>query len=154
MKKSNSNSLFLSINAIYEVEIILILGSLLTLPNVYNCSKYISCEYSSKTDALMDKDVKSLACYKCGKESNILIPWFWSNPRLYCAIGRCNEHGLLDGKIRIKKKDCTNKIYVVKTISSTDEQGYEKIMARQNNIREKRREKRFRKKHQIRGFYC
>ena len=112
-----------------------------------NCSKYISCEYSSKTDALMDKDVRSLACYKCGKESNILVPWFWSNPRLYCAIGRCNEHGLLDGKIRIKKKDCTNKIYVVKTIASTDEQGYEKVLARQNNIREKRREKRFRKKH-------
>ena len=41
----------------------------------------------------------------------------------------------------------TNKIYVVKTISSTDKEGYDKIKVRQDNIREKRREKRYRKKH-------
>jgi inhibitor of KinA sporulation pathway (predicted exonuclease) len=117
------------------------------LLNYDNCSKYISCEYKSKVDALEDDDVKSFNCYQCGKKAQILIPWFWSNPRLYCAIGRCNDHGLLDGKIRIKKKDCTNKIYVVKTITSTDEEGYDKIKVRQNNIREKRREKRYRKKH-------
>ena len=38
-------------------------------------------------------------------------------------------------------------IYVIKTISSTDNEGYEKIKIRQNNIREKRRKKRYRKKH-------
>ena len=117
------------------------------LLNYDNCSKYISCEYKSKTEAMLDNDVKSFKCYKCNKDASILIPWFWSNPRLYCAIGCCEKHGLLDGKIRIKKKDCTNKIYVVKTISSTDKEGYEKIKIRQDNIREKRREKRYRKKH-------
>ena len=54
---------------------------------------------------------------------------------------------MLDGKIRIKKKESTNKVYVVKTISSTDNDGHEKIKLRQNSIREKRREKRYRKKH-------
>lgn len=109
-------------------------------------SKYISCEYSSKTEALKDKDVRAFKCYKCGKDVDIKIPWFWSNPRLYCSIGECKEHGLLEGKIRIKKKDNTSRLYVVKTISSTDEEGYQKFKDRQDTIRLKRREKRARKK--------
>lgn len=74
------------------------------------------------------------------------IPWFWSNPRLYCGIAECEKHGLLEGKIRIKKKDNTSKIYVVKTITETDEDGLRKIQSRQDAIRSKRREKRARKK--------
>ena len=75
-----------------------------------------------------------------------MIPWFWSNPRLYCAVAECKEHGLLEGKIRIKKKDNISKIYVVKTIASTDEEGCKKFKSRQDTIRMKRREKRARKK--------
>ena len=111
-----------------------------------NCSKFISCEYSTKTEAMKDQDIQSLKCYICGKETEPVIPWFWSNPRLFCGLGQCKEHGYMDGKIRIKKKDSTNKIYVVKTITSADEEGYKKLLERQNSIREKRREKRYRKR--------
>ncbi len=109
-------------------------------------SKYISCEHTSKIEALQDEDIRSFKCFKCNKEAKMRIPWFWSNPRLYCGIAECEEHGLLEGKIRIKKKDNTSKIYVVKTITGTDEEGLSKIQKRQDAIRSKRREKRARKK--------
>ena len=50
-------------------------------------SKYISCEYNSKTEALKDEDVREFKCYKCSKNVDIKIPWFWSNPKLYCSVG-------------------------------------------------------------------
>lgn len=100
-------------------------------------SKYISREFLSKNDAMADKRVISTTCYKCGKSCRKKIRWFSCNSKIYYSLAFCPTHGYLKGKLRIKKSD-NDSFFVVKTIKLTDEEGADKIRARQLDIRKKR----------------
>lgn len=106
-------------------------------------SKFVSREFENKSDVLKDKRINSTICYKCGKKVRKKIRWFSDNSKTYYCLACCDEHGLLKGKIKLKKSEDEN-VFAVKILSLTDNQGADAIKARQNAIRKKRREKRAR----------
>jgi len=108
-------------------------------------SKYISCEYNTRDELMDDNDIKTVKCFKCGNIAHKKVNWFCSNVKVYACVCECNTHGLILSKVHIKKTD-NGKIYAIKTVRPTDENGLKKVMDRQKLIREKRREKRGRKK--------
>ena len=105
-----------------------------------NYSKFVSKEFETKNDAIKDRVVSSTICYKCGKKARKKIRWFSDNAKLYYCLSLCPEHGLLKGKIRMKKS-VNDKYFVVKTLKLTDETGASKIKQRQLDIRAKRKKK-------------
>ena len=80
-------------------------------------------------------------CEKCDKPVKVLIDWFSDSGRTYYCLGKCKKHGFVKGRIRIKKIDEFS-FFAIKILKSTDKDGAKKIVEKQNNIREKRREKR------------
>lgn len=104
-------------------------------------SKYVSCGYESKDDMMKDKDILSLVCHKCNKKCHKKIRWFSGNTKTYYALGICNEHGYIKGKLRVKQAE-NGLFYVIKTCKHVDEEGAERIKGKQLLLREKRRQKR------------
>jgi inhibitor of KinA sporulation pathway (predicted exonuclease) len=106
-----------------------------------NYSKYISREFEDKFAAMGDKEVISTRCYICGCKTKRKIPWFTTNGKHYYTIVNCHEHGMIKGKIRLRKS-ANNKIYVEKTMKQVDDKAVDELMERRNIVRENRREKR------------
>ncbi|MEE1113599.1 MAG: 3'-5' exonuclease [Eubacterium sp.] len=109
---------------------------------IYNgYSKYISREFANKEEAMLDTEVVSTYCCRCGRKTRKKVRWFSVNSRNYYAVSVCPEHGLLKGKIRMKHTD-EDKVYVVKTIKISNELEAEEIRRKKEELREKRRRKR------------
>lgn len=112
-------------------------------------SKYVSCIFSSKEDAMKEKSVAEMKCYECGRMLRKKIRWFTPNQKIYYGLAICPEHGYLKGKIRMKRVD-ESQVYAVKTLKLTDEEGAKKISYRKDEVLKKRaqrsREKRRRLK--------
>lgn len=104
-------------------------------------AKYISREFSSKEDAMSNRDVTATKCYKCGKTAHKKIRWFSSNQKNYFCLCYCNEHGYMKGKIRLKKTETSN-IFVVRTLKLVSEEQSLEVKARQEELRRRRRERR------------
>ncbi|MDE6026378.1 MAG: exonuclease domain-containing protein [Lachnospiraceae bacterium] len=107
--------------------------------------EHITRVFEDKTEALSDKELLTIRCYKCGKKTSKKIKWFVNSQNTYACVGRCWYHGLVAGRIRFKQtKD--GKVFAIKTMLPTDKVGMENIRDRQNELREKRQEKRHIKK--------
>ena len=115
--------------------------------NVY---EYITRDFSSKQAALDDKEVSNIRCYKCNKKTSKKIKWFSNSPSSYICVGRCWHHGYFCGKIRFKPLN-DNRYYVIKTIKPINKEGIEAIKYKQEDIREKRKEKRHTKSNKKRN---
>lgn len=111
-----------------------------------NYMEHISREFSNKFEAMEDKELLTIRCYRCGKKTNKRIPWFASSPNSYSCVGKCWYHGLVLGKIRFKQARDGN-IFAIKTMVPTDKKGMENIRQRQDDLRIKRQIKRHNKKH-------
>lgn len=110
-----------------------------------NYCEYISVPYANKKQAMEDKKISTLHCYKCNRKLPKKIRWFVNNSNTQLCVGKCWTHGLVCGKIRFKNlKD--GDIFVIKTIEKINKKEYDKIKSRQNELREKRKEKRKTKK--------
>jgi inhibitor of KinA sporulation pathway (predicted exonuclease) len=107
-----------------------------------NLYEYISREFSSKQVALEDKKILEIKCYKCNKKVKTSIDWFANSPSSYVCVGKCWMHGNFCGKIKFKSTNSNNDYYIQKTIKPIDRQGIEAIKQKQENLREKRKEKR------------
>lgn len=107
--------------------------------------EHISREFDSKKDALLDKELLMIRCYKCGKKATKKIKWFANTPNSYVCVGKCWVHGHVSGKIRFKQTK-SGKIFAIKTIVPTDKKGIELIRERQDELRIRRQEKRHNKK--------
>lgn len=103
--------------------------------------KYISREFPDKLTAMEDKEVISTRCFLCGANTKKKIPWFSMNGKHYYTIVICEKHGLLKGKIRMRKSVHDN-IYVVKTMKQVTEETVEEILNRKEQSRENRKERR------------
>ncbi|MGN0436757.1 MAG: exonuclease domain-containing protein [Wujia sp.] len=113
-----------------------------------NYMEHISREYETKKEAMTDKDLTSIRCYKCNKRASKKIKWFSNSPNSYICVGKCWYHGLVTGRIRFKQsKD--GKIFAIKTIVPTDKKGMEEIRNRQDELRLKRQAKRHSKKEKL-----
>jgi len=89
--------------------------------------KYISREFKSKRAAMSDKEVCSSRCIQCRKPAKKTVRWFSLNGKHYYCIANCPEHGLLKGKIRLRKSE-QQKYYVIKTLKAVSEREAERII--------------------------
>lgn len=106
---------------------------------VYNgYSKFISREFSTKEDALADKEVNSSYCCLCGRPMKKKIRWFSVGAKNYYCMAYCTEHGYMKGKIRMKKND-EGSFFVVKTIKVSSDAESELIRRRKEQQTLKRR---------------
>lgn len=105
-----------------------------------NYSKYVSRPFETKEDAIADKTVTDLICYRCNRMLRKKIRWFSVNQKFYFALGVCPEHGCLKGKIRMKRSD-DGQVYVVKTSKLVGEDGAGQIYAKKEEAKKKRVEK-------------
>jgi len=100
-------------------------------------SKYVSRVFPSKEEALKERPVAEMRCYRCHRALRKKVRWFTPNQKTYYALAICPEHGYLKGKIRMKKVE-DPEVFVVKTLKLTDEEGAQKILARKEDVRKKR----------------
>lgn len=108
-------------------------------------SKFISREFPSKEDAMLDKEVVKTQCFLCNHTAKKKIRWFSVNPKSHLCLAYCPEHGYFKGKIRIKKTD-EEKYYVVKTLKRISEEEALEIRKKREAVRKKRRIKRHQEK--------
>ncbi len=92
-------------------------------------TKYITREFASKTEALMDREVISSKCYLCHRNLRKKLKWFTVNGRHYYCLAYCEKHGYLKGKIRIQKAPAGG-VYVVKTTKLVTDQEAEGLRER------------------------
>lgn len=104
-----------------------------------NYSKFVSKEFSSKTELMRDRKVASTRCYLCGKHAKKKIRWFQSGGKNYSCLAICPEHGYLKGKIRIKKNEEDTGFFCVKTLKLIDENRAKEVTERQEVLRERKR---------------
>lgn len=103
-------------------------------------SKFVSHSFPTKEEAMKDRTVSKMCCYRCGKTLRKKIRWFPPNQKLYYALAICPEHGFLKGKIRLKKGN-EEQVYVVKTLKLVDEDEAQTIFTRRDELRKKRLQK-------------
>lgn len=103
-------------------------------------SKYVSRVFETKEDAIADKAVTDMVCYRCKRMLRKKIRWFSSNQKFYFGLAYCPEHGFLKGKIRMKKTG-DGKVFVVKTLKLVGEDGADMIYQKREEIRKRRNEK-------------
>lgn len=105
--------------------------------------KFISKEFPDKEAAMRDRVVCSTRCICCHKPAKRKIRWFCANSQRYFSVSYCQEHGYIQGKIKIRKND-RGCYYVVKTLKFIDEGKVQSIRDKQIAIRRKRWLKRHR----------
>lgn len=115
-------------------------------------SKYVSREFPSKEEAMMDREVVSSRCIYCSRRARKKIRWFSMNSRNYYCLAMCPEHGLLKGKIRMRRNDNDN-FYVIKTIKAVNEDGARQIRDKQRVMRLRRRRKQIHEAMERRKYY-
>lgn len=108
-------------------------------------SKFISREFYSKEEAMLDKEVTKTQCFLCKRTAKKKIRWFAVNTKSHLCLAYCPEHGYFKGKARIKKTD-EGKYYVVKTLKRIDEAEALEIREKKEALRKKRRMKRHQEK--------
>ena len=103
--------------------------------------KYISRTFQDKKEALADKEVISTKCYLCHRNLKKRVRWFGATPKQYYSVAYCEKHGLLKGKIRVRKTD-EGRVYVIKTTKFITEEEAVEIENRQEHVKELRRKRR------------
>lgn len=103
-------------------------------------TKFVSREFAAKEDAMADKRVTDVICPKCRRMLRKKIRWFPMNPRLYVCLTVCPEHGLVRGKIRMKKAE-DGGVFAVRTTKFIDEEGAALIAEKRDEVRARRTEK-------------
>lgn len=103
-------------------------------------SKFVSPLYDTKEDALAEKKVTDVVCYKCHRMLRKKIRWFSSNQKFYFCLAHCPEHGYMKGKIRMKKTE-DNSVFVVKTLKLVGEEGAGLIAQKKEESKQKRVER-------------
>lgn len=106
--------------------------------------EHITMPYEDKKQALIDKDVTKMVCYKCKKKTSKKIRWFANSQNSYVSVGKCWYHGLVAGKIRFKQTR-DGRVFVIRTFNPIDKKELENIKERQDELRLKRQVKRHEK---------
>lgn len=105
-----------------------------------NYSKFVSRLYPSRDDALEDKRVMDMVCYKCHRMLRKKIRWFSCGQRYHLCLAVCPEHGLMKGKIRLKKAE-NGCFFAVRTEKLIDEGEAELVVRKKNEIRRRNAER-------------
>lgn len=103
-------------------------------------SKYVTRTFATREEAVSERRVTDVICYRCGRMLKKKIRWFPVNQKTYLCLAACPEHGPARAKIRIKKSE-EDQVFVVKTVKLTDEEGVEQIVSRREEAKRKRAER-------------
>ena len=108
-------------------------------------TKFVSQMFETKEEAMEEKQVMDVVCTECRRMLRKKIRWFSSGQRYYLCLAACPEHGLMKGKIRMKKSE-DGRIFAVKTVKPVDEEGAEAVYQKKEEARIRRAEKSRQKK--------
>lgn len=100
-------------------------------------SKYVSREFATREEAIADKTVTDMLCYRCNRMLRKRIRWFTANQRNFYCLAWCPEHGFVKGKIRMKHAP-DGGIFVVKTMKLIGEDGAEALAQKKEETTKKR----------------
>ena len=100
--------------------------------------KYISRGFADKVAAMQDREVLSSRCIICGKRLRKCVRNFTPGGKYYLNVARCEEHGYMKSKIRLKKTD-GGVTYVVKTQKMISPDEMAEIAGRRAHIQEVKR---------------
>lgn len=107
-------------------------------------SKFVSRSFPLKEEVMQSHRVKEFCCYLCKKKMKTIITWFGDNGHSYTALGRCKEHGLMRGKIRIRTTEDYLGSFAVRTVKACSEEDGERIKLKKEHLTERRKEHRIR----------
>lgn len=95
-----------------------------------NYTKFISEAYDEKSEMMANKNITCIRCIHCEKALRKKVRWYTpNNGKHYYTVAKCSEHGLMKGKIRVRKtKD--DKYYVIKTVKHINETEAELIISK------------------------
>lgn len=102
--------------------------------------KYVSKEYDAREKMMKDREITSTRCPVCQKSARRKTRWFLHNSKNYYSISLCQEHGLVKGKIRVRKTE-EGKFFVIKTIKLIDLTEADEIREKKESLRRKRQQK-------------
>ena len=108
-------------------------------------TKFVSQMFDTKEEAMEEKRVTDIVCTKCRRMLRKKIRWFSSGQRYYLCLATCPEHGMMKGKIRMKKSE-DGRVFAVKTVKPVDEEGAEAVFLKKEEARIRRAEKSRQKK--------
>ena len=108
-------------------------------------TKYVSPLFATKEEAMADKTVRMMKCYKCRLPVWRRVKWYSVGNNMYLSLAQCPRHGYVKGKIRIKKGP-DDRVFAVRTIKAADEEAVQSIYEKRDQIRQKRKELKKRKK--------
>ena len=95
-----------------------------------NYTKFISEGYDEKSEMMANKNITCVRCIYCEKALRKKISWYTpNNGKHYYTVAKCTEHGMMKGKIRVRKTK-NDKYYVVKTVKHVNETEAEMILSR------------------------
>lgn len=102
--------------------------------------KFVSREFETREDAMKDKNVVTTKCTCCNRNMRKKIRWFSTNTKQYYCIAYCPEHGMHQGKIRMKKTKSEG-VFVIRVIKRATMEDYNKIVRKKQEVRKKRNAK-------------
>lgn len=109
-------------------------------------SKFVSRGFETKEEAMNDKRVTDMVCYKCRRMLRKKIRWFSCGQKFYLCLAICPEHGFMKGKIRMKRAE-DGQVFVVKTQKLVGQDGAELVVRKKEEARIRRAERNKTKKH-------
>lgn len=110
-----------------------------------NYLKYVSRTFESREEALKDKTVNDMVCPCCSRMLRKKVRWFPYGQRFCLGLANCPEHGMVRGKLRIKKAEY-GETYVVKTMKLATDEEIRQILQKKEEGRRKRNSKNHLKK--------
>lgn len=87
---------------------------------------------------MRDRKVAATRCYICGKPARKKIRWFTGNSKNYYCLARCEEHGWLKGKNRMKKTE-NGDFFCVKTLKLVSDAEAETIIQKKEALKQKQK---------------
>lgn len=100
--------------------------------------KYISRSFPDRGDIMQDSAVLATPCPVCGRRLRRKIRWFSENGRNFLSCAVCPDHGLVKGKIRLRQNGA-GAWFAIRTSRLISREEYEKVAARKEGLRQKRR---------------
>lgn len=101
--------------------------------------KYISRSFETREKMIKDREVNSTRCPLCCIPAKRKIRWFAdNNNKNYYSLSICAEHGIVKGKVRVRKAQAGG-VYAIKTIRLVNDEDALGLIDRKEAIRLKKK---------------
>ncbi len=100
--------------------------------------QYVTKAFESKEKATKYRKLRSCECFICGKPMERKVRWFCDNGKNFYSVFKCERHGYITGKFKVKKND-DGEFFAVRTMTKTDNDGYMLILEKKEKEKERER---------------